>query len=154
MSLLGTLQQKWGFTRKEAVAILTLSATFLVGLGIRWLHREPSRSSVVRVFDYSRTDSIYAALARNATQKPSPAVGTKKHQRPLKNNSVSPAPINLNTATKQHLMSLPGIGPAFAERILAYRKQRGAFTSVDELVNVKGIGKKKLQKLRQFLYTQ
>lgn len=154
MSLLGILRQKGGFTHKEAVAVLTLSATFLVGLGIRWLYREPSQTSAVRAFDYSRTDSMYAALARNAPPKPLSAVRMEKGQRSLKHTSASPAPINLNTATKQQLMSLPGIGPAFAERILSYRNQRGSFSSIDELLNVKGIGEKKLQKLRPFLYTQ
>ena len=54
----------------------------------------------------------------------------------------------INTATAAQLETLPRIGPAMARRILDYRAQRGAFTRVDELGNVKGIGAKTLENLR------
>lgn len=56
--------------------------------------------------------------------------------------------IDLNTATAEQLETLPGIGPAYAKRILDYRAAHGRFTSVDELGNVSGIGEKRLQQLR------
>lgn len=56
--------------------------------------------------------------------------------------------IDLNTATAEQLETLKGIGPAYAQRILDYRRQHGWFTSVDELGNVKGIGEKRLAQLR------
>lgn len=46
------------------------------------------------------------------------------------------------------LMTLPGIGPAMADNIIAYRREHGAFTSIDELQKVKGIGPAKFQKLK------
>jgi competence protein ComEA len=63
----------------------------------------------------------------------------------------SPAVINLNTATAEQLDTLPGVGPATAESILAYRKENGGFKSIDELLAVRGIGPKKLEKMRPFL---
>jgi competence protein ComEA len=58
------------------------------------------------------------------------------------------AALNINTATKDELIALEGIGPAKAQAILDYRKQNGPFKSVDDLKNVKGIGAKRLDKLR------
>ncbi len=59
--------------------------------------------------------------------------------------------ININTAGRSELERLPGVGPATADKILAYRKQHGGFTSVDELLNVRGIGPKKLSDMRPFV---
>ena len=56
--------------------------------------------------------------------------------------------VDLNTATAEQLDTLPGVGPATAEAILSYRTEHGPFTSVDELLDVRGIGDAKLAELR------
>jgi competence protein ComEA len=58
------------------------------------------------------------------------------------------AALNLNTATKDELIALSGIGPAKAQAILDYRTQHGGFKSVDELKDVKGIGARRFEKLK------
>lgn len=56
--------------------------------------------------------------------------------------------ININTATLDELMQLDGIGEVKGRAIIAYREEHGSFASVSELLNVKGIGEKTLEKLR------
>ena len=62
--------------------------------------------------------------------------------------SFSFGAININKANSAQLQTLNGIGPTKAQEILKYRKAHGGFKSVDELVNVKGIGPKTVQKLK------
>jgi len=55
--------------------------------------------------------------------------------------------VPLNSATQEQLETLPGVGPVTAQSILAWRSSHGAFTSVDELLEIDGIGEKTLAKL-------
>lgn len=57
-------------------------------------------------------------------------------------------PVNINTATAEELQTLPRIGPAMAQRIIAWREAHGGFRSVDELDAVPGIGPSMLENLR------
>jgi competence protein ComEA len=59
--------------------------------------------------------------------------------------------VNLNTATAQQLDGLPGIGPALAQRIVAYRDQHGGFRTVDELQKVPGIGPAKFEQIKDLV---
>lgn len=61
---------------------------------------------------------------------------------------VSFAAVNINAASESELEALPGIGPAKAKAIVAFRTENGAFKSVDELTKVKGIGPAVLAKLK------
>lgn len=57
--------------------------------------------------------------------------------------------ININTADAAALEDLPGVGPALAERIVQWRDSNGSFTAVEDLLNVTGIGQKKLDGMRE-----
>jgi len=60
-------------------------------------------------------------------------------------------PVNLNTATSAELQQVPGIGPATADKILQMRKSYGPFKSVDDLLAIRGLGPKRLEKMRKYL---
>jgi competence protein ComEA len=59
--------------------------------------------------------------------------------------------IDLNTATAEQLDTLPGVGPSTAAAIIAHRDENGPFTSVDQLIDVRGIGEAKLEQLRDLV---
>lgn len=62
--------------------------------------------------------------------------------------------INLNTATLEQLDSLPGIGPAIAQRIIDYRASVGGFKAVEEITEVSGIGDATLAKIKDLVTVQ
>lgn len=59
--------------------------------------------------------------------------------------------VNINTATAEELDTLPGIGPAIAQRIIEYRQTNGPFQSIEEIKNVSGIGDKLFEKLKDLI---
>src|SRR5882757_3994830 len=60
-------------------------------------------------------------------------------------------PVNINAATSEELQLVPGIGPSTAEKILQMRKSYGPFKSVDDLLAIRGLGPKRLEKMRKYL---
>jgi competence protein ComEA len=63
--------------------------------------------------------------------------------------TAAAGPVHLNTATLEQLDSLPGIGPVTAQKIIDYREQHGAFSSIDDLDAIPGIGPARLEQLRE-----
>lgn len=62
--------------------------------------------------------------------------------------------VNINTATAAQLEQLPGVGPSTAAKIIAYRDKYSGFKTVDELINVSGIGPAKLEQMRPYVTTE
>ena len=67
-----------------------------------------------------------------------------------KNNSL----INIDTATKEELQSLNGIGDALSQRIIDFREQNGAFSDIESIKNVSGIGEKKFEGIKDYITVQ
>jgi len=59
--------------------------------------------------------------------------------------------ININTASEEDLIKIPGIGPEFASRIIEYRQTQGPFSDIEDLKKVKGIGEKKFEAIKEFI---
>jgi competence protein ComEA len=77
-------------------------------------------------------------------QAPPPVLGPG----PTGDGSTPSGPVNLNTATAEQLEALSGVGPATAHAIITWRQQHGRFRSVQDLLQVRGIGPAKLEALR------
>jgi competence protein ComEA len=90
-------------------------------------------SAVPRVF-LSLCVLLSLSAASNSTKKKPPA-----------------KPVNINTATSEELQQVPGIGPATAQKIQQMRKSYGPFKSVDDLLAIRGLGQKRLDKMRKYL---
>ena len=91
-----------------------------------------------------RSQALRVLLALCALLALFPAISPARKKPPLK-------PVNINTADSQELQQVPGIGPATAEKILQMRKSYGAFKSVDDLLAIRGLGEKRLDKMRKYL---
>jgi competence protein ComEA len=83
------------------------------------------------------------AVAVRAAPQPEP-----KGEKLIAGESVA---VNLNKADAEQLQRLPGIGPAMAERILAFRKEVGGFQRVEDLQEVRGIGEKTFARLKELV---
>ena len=81
---------------------------------------------------------LLAALAFALTLTPAAAAAT----------APSGERINVNTASAEELTALPGIGPSYAQRIVEYREKNGPFRKVEDLLNVRGIGEKTLERIK------
>lgn len=86
-------------------------------------------------------------LGRNLPQSQAP------QRTPTASASVTGPVIDLNQADEAELITLPGIGPTLARRILDYRSNHGGFQSVLELLNVAGIGQSRVETLLPYLTT-
>ncbi len=69
-------------------------------------------------------------------------------------SASKPLSVNINQASAEELVKLPGIGPSYAEKIIKYRQENGGFKSAEELQKVKGIGNKKFIKIKRFITVQ
>ena len=74
--------------------------------------------------------------------------GVSVTYRPITQTASEPSLVNINSAGLDELTTLPGIGESTAEAIIKYRNEIGFFKSVDELLEVSGIGEKKLNDIR------
>jgi competence protein ComEA len=131
-------------TKTERNVILFLVVTMIIGAAIRLYQ---ATFPALPQFDYRPSDSTFAILSA-APEDSANGVPTS-----LTSDKES-GKLNINTATEQQLMDLPGIGEVTAERILKYRKEIGKFTAIEDLRAVKGISKNKLERLSPMITTQ
>jgi comEA protein len=142
---------KLQITKRERVTITALLSTIVVLLLLDVVIQErvvpapENHAEIIAEFERRSAlierekliqDQIYAGI--------DPAESVETEDKNLE-------PISINRATIVELTSLPGIGETYAQRIIEYRETNGDFTSVENLVNVRGIGERTLEKLKPYI---
>lgn len=136
-----------GLTKSESVVFWFLIFTFISGLVIKFVRGDVVKDAQKSRFDYSVFDSEF--------EKKSAEIGKYTYESSTATKSVEESfRVNINTATKEELMKLPGIGEKTAERIIRHRQTYGEFKRIEDIMNVGGIGQKKFEKIKRYLITK
>ncbi|MBK7032314.1 MAG: helix-hairpin-helix domain-containing protein [Ignavibacteria bacterium] len=153
------IQKHLGITRSEAVAITFIASVLSIGsIGSRlWpttsTHEHVTAERISQMLDSLESDRLNpeggSPIPSETRAEPGRSQSTDSGSAP-RPSPKTPRVVNLNSATTSDLESLPGIGPAMAQRIIEARTRR-PFTCAEDLLNVKGIGEKKLAKLLPYV---
>ena len=155
--------RKLGLTKRDLILISMLLLTLIAGLIIKAAGWKNSKT-----YDYSSSDvefeknlkSAFTKVELDEQQKlklkqvqeySDSLLNEKESATTLKTGEVPLNKININEALSADLQLLPGIVGVTAERIIEYREQTGKFNSIEDLMNVKGIGVKKFAKLKNLI---
>jgi len=128
------------FTKKEQGVILFLIFGFLGGLLIRtvriyWSPLPETEGKLILSDEQGETHYLNTNFSRGG-------------------NHLKQLCISLNKANQDELQKLPGIGPVIAARIISHRSQNGPYHSVEELLKVKGIGEKVLNRIKPLIIVE
>jgi comEA protein len=108
----------------------------------------------IRLARFHHPEAFLANAAKKDSVKAAKKDSIKAARQAGKKSKTKPQqhfPISLNTADAALLESIPGIGPKIASEIVLYRTQKGPFLSIEELLNIRGIGPKTLEKLKPYV---
>jgi len=165
ISIIKKIGNQIGFTEIEVKVILFITVSLLIG-SVAYYFKYKSELEELKSFDYSAQDSLFYS---NKNESESALSNKKKvdyeqelldfssdnnSERTKDINRRSDLKININDATIEELILLPGIGEKTAENIIVFIEKNGNFRKVDDLVNVPGIGIKKLDKIKKHIFIE
>ncbi len=132
------------FTDNEKRILVLLAVGFMVGVGIAAYQGFRADLEIEDFSEqYRQQDTVFIERSEHIPE--ADTNGTP----PL--TVLAPNSINVNTASKEELTLLPGIGDVYAERIILYREDHGAFTTPEELLKISGIGERRLEQIKPYI---
>ena len=137
---MSSYRQIFAFSRAEIFALVLLLSLLLIGGGIL-LYRKSTQSLPPELFF-----ETIGVEERSRSPLSTRTTGRRYLLVELENRKV-----NLNTAPAESLSLVPQIGPVIPQRIIDFRDQLGMFDSVGQLIEVNGVGSKKLAAMRKYL---
>ena len=160
------LSKKIGFTETEIYVVLFLAGMFILGfVYVEFIKDDTPTEN--KNFDYTKEDSLfnyYSNLNPEYNLEDSSLISNLEIKRRVLElsdsfayvkkdiSSLAEKSININTAGINELTMLPGIGEKTAEKIIELRIERGRFKRIEELMDVRGIGEVKFNKIKMYLY--
>lgn len=131
---------------KLGMLVVTLGLVFWIGWSLP-ASLEQAREPESKAPEEPKVEKVHGSGKATAV-KPAPVAPLPGRPAPAAPTRAPVGLLDLNRATEQDFEALPGIGPTLARRIMEYRQSVGAFHSLDELREVKGIGQKKFERIR------
>ena len=164
--MLKKFSEKIGFTQTEIKVVIFLVIVFAIGLGVKYIFFKNS-VEIAKKYDYSIQDSIFEAVKISENRVRDEEIDTKTvdykqevldfNTTNFKNSKKVVPPeksININKASIEDLLKLPGIGEKTAENIINFREKITRFKKLEDILNVKGIGNSKLNKIKKYIYIE
>lgn len=157
------LSKKLNLTTTELKISGFLILTLLVGVLLKFIFGINEKTELT-FYNYAQSDSIFfnsdenegtnsEIINKNVDYKQEVFdFNERSFNKILTKQFPAEKSINLNKASKQELMALPGIGSSTAENIIALREKLGGFRKPEDLLKVKGIGSKKLDKIKKYIF--
>jgi len=136
--------------KKQRLSVLFVITFLFAGFTIGYLFGRNQEKHLIHI-SVSAASQTEAEASVPATQPIETIPAAQSVVPTVETTPVVVFPININTADKETIMALPGIGEVLAQRILAYRNDHGAFSSVEQLMNVKGIGEKRMEEILDYI---
>jgi len=163
--MLERISKKIGLTQTELKISLFVIVVFLLGLTYK-VFFDKKESVPYQIFDYSEEDEKFFSSKNDSaiTDSDQSKLGSgdykdevldfdsknfKEYKKKIPPKEKS---INLNTASVNELVNLPGVGEKTAQSIVEYRRKIKKFTNINQLIDVDGIGDSKFNKIKKFVY--